>query len=145
MRQYRQHHTSLWGNTGNTILTCGATRATQATPYLCMGQRRQHHTYGATQATPYLHMGQHGQRHTYIWGNTGNTILTDGAMRATPYVWGNAGNTIIFMHGAVRTCTIISLCSNTGTAMHTCYVWGNTIPYGIMWVTPLGIHPHAHS
>ena len=118
MGQRGQHHTSLWGNTGNTILMYGATRATP---------RRQHHTslwgnagntilmYGATRATPYFFMGQRGQHHTYVWGNVGNTI--------------------IFMHGAMRTtCTIIiSLCSNTGNTMHTYYdiVWGNTILYGL--------------
>ena len=70
--------------------------STQATPYLCMGQRgqhRQHHTI------LYLCMGQRGQhrqRHTYVWvnavntGNTGNAILMYGSTRstqATPYLY----------------------------------------------------------
>ena len=90
----------------------GSTRSTQATPYLCMGQRGQHrqcHTYvwvnavntcnailmcgstWSTQATPYLCVGQHRQRHTYVWVNAVNTgiailvYIYIGATRATPY------------------------------------------------------------
>ena len=46
--------------------------------------------YGATRTTPYLCMEQHGQHHTYVWSNTSNTILLydyTGATRATPYLY----------------------------------------------------------
>ena len=44
-QQHGQHDTYVWVNavdTGNAILMYGSTRSTQATPYLCMGQRGQH-------------------------------------------------------------------------------------------------------
>ena len=79
--QHRQHN-STWST---------STRSTQATPYLCMGQR-----------------GQHRQRHTYVWVNTGNAILMYGSTRstqATPYLCMvnavNTGNAIL-MYGSTR-------------------------------------------
>ena len=64
-------------NTCNTIQATGTIQATWATPYLCMGpQHGQHHTY----------VCQRGQHHTSLCGNTVNTIVLYGAMRATPHL-----------------------------------------------------------
>ena len=121
MEQHRQHPTSLWSNTDNTILLYGATRTT---PYFYIEQHGQHHTYvwsntdntillyGATRTTPYFSIEQHRQHHTYVWSNTDNTILMYGATRATPYfpMTTQEHHTYILQHRQHHTSLLLHRC-----------------------------------
>ena len=85
--QHEQHHTSLWlhrSNTSNTILLCGYTGTTPATPDL----------YIVTWATPYFSMAtqeQHEQYNTSLWLHRNNTSYTR-------LIYCNMGKTIL-LHG----------------------------------------------
>ena len=129
-----------WGG-GNAILTYGTTQATRASPYLCIGQCRQHgqhHTSLWGNTGNAIHLGQrrqHRQHHTSLWGNTGNTILMYGATCSTPYIWGNTGNTIL-MYWTTRATPYLHMgqCGQHHTVLlygtirrqhHNIYAWGN--------------------